>query len=144
MKRKKTTLDRLTRDAMAARAAGMSYGKYKALHPHTEELEPEEEIVLDDDRRNMICLHCGKSFVAYGHEKRKKYCSDECREKAQYATYRTQHPFPMATCGICGVEISAKNGRKYCSGACRAAANRIHQAERNAQRGEKRRELRNA
>lgn len=47
-KRKKgKKLDRLTRDAIAAQEAGMSYGQYKALHPHTpdedEEPTPEED-----------------------------------------------------------------------------------------------------
>lgn len=126
-----TPPDRLARDAMAAQAAGMSYGKYKSLqyeaqqngqaNPFGEEPvpeEPEEEIMLDDDRRELTCQYCGKIFAAYGHEVRRKYCSDDCRSKGAYALWRARHPVVMVPCSICGKEMPRRSGKRYCSKAC--------------------------
>lgn len=115
--RRTTPPDRLSRDAMAAQAAGLSYGKYKALHPFTGEPEL-VEIELDDDRRELTCQYCGKIFLAYGHEVRRKYCSDECRDKAAHALYRAKHPVVMVPCSICGKEMPRRSGKRYCSKAC--------------------------
>lgn len=114
-----TPPDRLTRDAMAAKAEGMSYGKYKALYPYAAEPEPEPvEIEMDDDRRELTCQYCGKIFAAYGHEVRRKYCSDECRGKGAYALWRARHPVVMVPCSICGKEMPRRSGKRYCSKAC--------------------------
>lgn len=132
-----TPPDRLSRDAMAARAAGLSYGNYKALHPYTGEWEP-VEVELDDDRRELTCQFCGKTFLAYGQEVRRKYCTDMCRQQSQYAAYRAKHPIPMVPCVVCGKEMPRRSGRKYCSNACRAEGFRQNKAVHNAERPSKR------
>ena len=78
-------LDRLTRDSIAAEKAGMSYGKWKALHPHTDE----KVEVLDADVK--LCKICGKPICNKIGGKRRLYCSIECsyeavkeRERARY------------------------------------------------------------
>lgn len=80
-------LDRLTMDSISAEKAGMSYGKWKALHPHTEVVE-----VLNADE--TLCKICGcviqKRSSTSGRQRR-SYCSDLCsyeavkiRERARY------------------------------------------------------------
>lgn len=126
--RRTTPPDRLSRDAMAAQAAGLSYGNYKALHPYTGEWEP-VEVELDDGRREITCQHCGKIFLAYGREALRKYCSDECRGKAAYALHRAKHPIPMVPCVICGKEFPRRSGKRYCSKACGVEGYRRKQEE---------------
>ena len=71
-------MDRLTMDSIAAQKAGMSYGKWKAMHPHTgSDYLPDEDVKL--------CVICGKPLpttrVGSGG-KRKKYCSPGCSYEA--------------------------------------------------------------
>lgn len=85
-RKRKKPLDRLTRDAIAAEQAGMSYGKYKALHPHTpdegeEDQEPPRPKV-DPDKYERVCETCGKTFYLTT-KVRQKYCSDYCRTFAR-------------------------------------------------------------
>lgn len=75
-RKRKRKMDRLTRDALAAEAAGMSYGKWKALHPHTGEDEPAP--ITNPDVREIVCLNCGGKFIRR-HAHSVKYCSDDCR-----------------------------------------------------------------
>lgn len=82
-RKRKTPLDRLTRDAIAAEKAGMSYGKYKAMHPHTpdegEEAPEPPKPKVDPDKYERVCTVCGKTF--YLRTKvHKKYCGDYCRQ----------------------------------------------------------------
>ena len=67
-------MDRLTQDSIAAQRAGMTYGKWKALHPHTEVIE-----VLDKDAK--LCEICGRPILKRNGGsggQRRKYCSIEC------------------------------------------------------------------
>lgn len=75
--------DQLAKDAAAALAAGMTYGKWKGLQheqakkkePHLPKKEiPEKEI----PEGWCICQHCGKPFEPKDKRK-KKYCDDPCR-----------------------------------------------------------------
>ncbi len=68
------TVDHLAQDAARALAAGMSYGKWKAMHPHTVEQMPEKE---EDIRR---CPICGREIPESKHFQR--YCSKECAYEA--------------------------------------------------------------
>lgn len=131
--------DRLSRDVMAAQAAGLSYGNYKALHPYTGEREP-VEVELENDRRELTCQFCGKAFLAYGQEKRRKYCTDECRQQAQYAAYRAKHPIPMVSCAICGREFPRRSKKIYCSKACGVEGYRRKKAEQSVNGAGKREE----
>lgn len=63
-------MSKLSFDAAAATAAGMSYGYWKVIHPFTSEAEPP----LDWP----VCTHCGKRFKPFRNV---RYCSDECRDE---------------------------------------------------------------
>lgn len=78
-RRKKEPLDHLTQDVLAAEAAGMSYGKWKALHPHTGS-DPAPE--PSTGRRIITCANCGKEIVVLTARVR-KYCSEYCRKEYQ-------------------------------------------------------------
>ena len=67
--------DKLIAEAAEAKAAGLSYGKWKALHPKT---EPEPEYNPEDW---SVCLVCGKTFKKRCKQ-HKKYCDETCYIKA--------------------------------------------------------------
>ena len=87
-------VDQLTQDYIAARKAGMTYGKWKALHyvppveveiPKKGEMKPE----VRDDLPKRACRYCGKEFNAACSQK--LYCNHDCyyeagkiRSKAYY------------------------------------------------------------
>ena len=56
-------LDRLTRDAIAAQQAGMSYGQWKAMHPHTPDEDDEGGVAIEPDSVVAICEFCGDRFI---------------------------------------------------------------------------------
>lgn len=62
--------DRLSLDSAAAIKAGMSYGQWKALHPHTE-----GESYKIAKKKQIPCAFCGKLFDV---AQNRKYCSMEC------------------------------------------------------------------
>lgn len=73
-------MDQLTMDCIAARKAGMSYGKWKALHGKSKGkvlavVQPEEK----------VCAICGKEIIprasGCGYQ-RVRYCSDACAYQA--------------------------------------------------------------
>ena len=73
--------DKLAQDAAAALAAGMSYGKWKAMQNPVKIEKPP----LPDDWR--LCAWCGKPFKL--KTKRKKlYCDSHCQQSAQRARDR--------------------------------------------------------
>lgn len=136
-------LDRLTRDALAAEKAGMSYGKYKALHPHTpeegDEIEPEEEvdekpkpIKLGPNQRLGTCAHCGQPFVLGFKQSNKLYCSSACRIKHgnDVKNARRKKPGVPAVCPICGADfVTDHQHRIYCSSECFAESKRRRNKE---------------
>jgi hypothetical protein len=65
-------MDNLARDAMLADQAGMSYGKWKAMHPNT---TPKKEDVIP--KGWGVCEFCGKPFKGG-----RRFCDIECRTKA--------------------------------------------------------------
>lgn len=70
-------MDRLARNAMLAKQAGMSYGQWKALQPIAT-TEPKQEI--PDGWRS--CQVCGKLFKPKGGGQR--FCEPACRDSAYY------------------------------------------------------------
>ena len=71
-------MDNLTRDVLAAERAGMSYGRWKAFHPHT---DPDKKPLVRFPKRKLesssaICPVCGRQFEVT--KDRAKYCSAEC------------------------------------------------------------------
>ena len=72
----KRKMDRLSRDAMRARQAGVSYGKYIAMKAEEPEIEAEDEI----PEGWIKCKFCGRPFKPY--DKRMLYCDSICRQKS--------------------------------------------------------------
>ena len=75
---KKKEMDKLAQDAAAALAAGMSYGKWKALHPQTVAEKPEADEVPDGWK---MCKYCGKHFKPSNSGQR--YCDIQCQKATQ-------------------------------------------------------------
>lgn len=67
-------------DSTAALKAGMSYGKWKALHPHTEMAVPE----VTETGPKRPCRICGRELGRNG----KLYCNDICAHEAAKARKR--------------------------------------------------------
>lgn len=75
---KKKEMDNLAKDAAAALAAGMSYGKWKALHPKTDAAEPQDEEIPYGWK---MCKYCGKYFKS--RKPGQRYCDIQCQMAAQ-------------------------------------------------------------
>lgn len=69
-------MDNLARNAMLAKQAGMSYGKWKAMQPP---VKPPERKKSQYER---VCAYCGKTFVKKSNHKQ-IYCEYYCRNEAQ-------------------------------------------------------------
>lgn len=71
-------MDNLTKDVLAAERAGMSYGYWKAKHPHT---DPDRMPYVRYPKQKQdgsfgICPVCRRQFEIT--KDRSKYCSLEC------------------------------------------------------------------
>ena len=73
-------LDQLTMDSIAAQKAGMSYGKWKALHPHTH---------IPKAKPERPCKNCGEEIPSKFH-KNVGFCCDLCRREAAKARDRNR------------------------------------------------------
>lgn len=69
-------MDRLARNAMLARQAGMTYGKWKAL-------QPVAPIVKTIPKNWVRCEECGKAFPP---KNKKRFCDVDCRRRAYEKT----------------------------------------------------------
>lgn len=69
-------MDNLARNAMLAKQAGMSYGKWKALQPRVEPQKPHKS------EWERVCPYCGKTFVKKSNRVQ-TYCDYYCRNEAQ-------------------------------------------------------------
>lgn len=63
--------DNLAKDATRALAAGMSYGKWKAGHPHTK-----DDVIYIPPPNTKPCEICGTPMRKGGRVK--KFCCEEC------------------------------------------------------------------
>ena len=80
--------DYLTLCSIAAQEAGMSYGKYMAMHGYHPPIQADVEDVEAPQGISKICPQCGKEFTQ-GKIKQKIYCSFECQKAhAQRAAQR--------------------------------------------------------
>lgn len=72
-------MDQLTKDCIAARKAGMTYGKWKALHyvPPVEVVIPKQEKPEATPKEVRVCRICGTVLPGDKH-KLARYCSPEC------------------------------------------------------------------
>ena len=75
MAKKKKEMDNLAKDAAAALAAGMSYGKWKAMQGYRT-VEKIEEI----PEGWKLCKRCGKAFKPTNKQ---IYCDIDCQKAAQ-------------------------------------------------------------
>ena len=86
--KKRKQADRLSQESSAALAAGLSYGKYKALQyeagkrvpaPVPKKEEPDPRLKYD-----LVCHACGIAFKSVTRQR--KYCCETCAEN-QYRKF---------------------------------------------------------
>lgn len=128
-RKKRKKLDRLTRDAIAAQEAGMSYGQWKALHPHTPNEDDEEELVMEPDSVVAVCEFCGDRFIKQKNNTTKKFCCITCQNRYNHhkrmEKRRQEQIGRTAVCATCGATFTLDWGnRKYCSPECFAEGQR--------------------
>ena len=82
---KKKEMDKLALDAAAALAAGMSYGKWKALQG----IKVPEKKVEGIPEGWKACKHCGKPFKP--NRASQLYCEIECQRAVAKEKDREQH-----------------------------------------------------
>ena len=146
-------MDPLTRDAIAAQRAGLSYGKYMAQKGEKAAAVryPKEVAAEAPQVPALRCSVCGK-VLPDGHKSR-KYCSAECAEEGRLEQRRIRRMLdkeelvleeeaappaaqvPELVCILCGKPIPAQEARrKYCSGACADLAREAQVRESNERR----------
>lgn len=138
-KKRRKPADHIDYDVRQAEALGYGchYGNYKADHPDTKaEYEAAtgrvEKVKVAPDRLERACLQCGGKFYATVMQVNKKYCCDDCRQKADQA--RKVGRGPAIYCARCGGEIPRGSHRTvYCSQDCYYAAQ--HEREKNRKGG---------
>lgn len=77
----KVANEKLSQDVAAARSAGLSYGKWKALQ-NEEQIKP-KKVPVELPRLKRTCEHCGKVFYKEDR-KAKRFCCVSCRESYYY------------------------------------------------------------
>lgn len=101
-----------------------------------------EEARIARESVKVTCPTCGKKFVS---KKGKRYCSDDCRRKAEKKRDRERYQQlkgklsqgKTVKCGCCGKEFNTKNGgSKYCSKDCRLIMSRQISAKYNRNKRE--------
>lgn len=85
-------MDNLTRDAIAAQRAGMTYGKYMAMRDDREQKMPRQRTRPEVELRKKfnpnpkipvkVCGFCGKEFPTAGRSVNCKYCGLDCANMA--------------------------------------------------------------
>lgn len=93
--RRKKCPDRLSQDATVAILCGMSYGKYKALHPRTEDLQAGKS-KEEKPKYERICRGCGKAFQT--NKGSRWYCDDLCKRRKENERHR-ERAKAAAECG---------------------------------------------
>lgn len=76
-------MDQLSEDCMAARKAGLSYGRYMATKYNPNKPKPEPKPKPKPDPRiedgGRECIICGAKFYSWVHNK--LCCSDQCSKE---------------------------------------------------------------
>ena len=80
-------MDQLTLDCIAARKAGMSYGRWKALQPRVEVVMPKQEVKEYAPKR--VCKYCGKEFEVTHNSM--LYCDSACKYESNKAQFRAKY-----------------------------------------------------
>lgn len=73
-------MDNLARNAMLARQANMSYGKWKAMHYVPPKPVDPVAVVIEAKKEERRCLMCGVVI----RKKNKKYCNEYCGQQYRY------------------------------------------------------------
>lgn len=78
----KKGMDNLSKDAIAAQRAGVSYGQYMARQRDMGRVRPPEKKEETNPRlkHELVCAICGAKFKSV--TRMRKYCSDSCKYKA--------------------------------------------------------------
>lgn len=109
-------MDNLAKEAVLARSAGMSYGKWKAMQNPT-------KIEKKADPNERRCRNCGEIIVQKTNRSRfycGAYCGYQYRERIarENGDYKVLG-YGTRNCPICGKEFTPKTqGNKYCSRDC--------------------------
>lgn len=75
-------MDKLSRDAAAAWAAGLSYGKWKALQEEkARDLEHRAQEIAYGQEKRKNCIVCGRPIPAKA--RRRLYCGEQCVARAR-------------------------------------------------------------
>lgn len=74
-------MDNLTMDILAASRAGMSYGKWKVLHPRTKQKSSSKSIEKVEALIRKKCVVCGREFKTTANFR--VVCSEECRHERE-------------------------------------------------------------
>jgi Tfp pilus assembly protein PilE len=75
--RKDKESDKLAQEVSQAIAAGMSYGRWKAMQPAVE-IQKKPSVF---EQQYLTCAYCGCQFVD-SMGRRMKYCGDRCKARA--------------------------------------------------------------
>ena len=82
MAKKEKKPDQLALDAAAAKAAGLSYGKWRAMQE-----QAKNETAIPEGWR--VCEYCGKPYKPTSRRPQ-KYCEPYCAQQAYYERVRKQ------------------------------------------------------
>lgn len=67
--------------------------------------------------KKLSCDQCGTSVLQVAGRKRKRFCSDACRN-SWWTEHRKDGGGTLHICPGCKKEFKGRKGRKYCSHAC--------------------------
>lgn len=82
MAKKEKKPDQLALDAAAAKAAGLSYGKWRAMQPP----KKDDKAILEGW---CVCQWCGEKF-RLKTRRPQKYCNYQCQQQAYYERVNQQ------------------------------------------------------
>ena len=75
-------MDNLAREAMMEKQAGMSYGRWKAMHYDPTKAAP-VKAEKPKSEYEVTCLYCVKTFIKADKRKR-LFCDDNCGDRYRY------------------------------------------------------------
>ena len=124
-------MDNLAKEAVIARASGMSYGKWKAMQTPVV-IEPKVE------PQKTKCRNCGA--VIEKATRSRFYCDAICgiQYRERMAKENPNLDNSTRSCEMCGKEFAPKTpSNKYCSNECASLGIKATRKERRARKKEK-------
>lgn len=122
-------MDKLSSEVAQALAAGMSYGKWKAMQTPVV-IEPKEE------PEKVKCRNCGAVLEQKDNRSRfycDAYCGHQYRDRLYQQQKRMEAKVDKKECEICGEEYTPiKVNQKYCCRECTYEALKKRMRERTA------------